>query len=82
MADESGAYHSHDPLALANALEKLESHVQEDNLDQKETQYAATSALFIVHPFTSRNWINLFSTHPPLFQRVARLREFEKRKMQ
>lgn len=74
MADETGATHSHDPLALASALEKLQSHIVEDNLDTDETKYAATSSLFIVHPFTNRNWVTLFSTHPPLYQRIERLR--------
>jgi heat shock protein HtpX len=74
-ADESGSCASLDPLALAAALEKLENNVQKDNLNSQETLYAATSSLFIVYPFTGRSWINLFSTHPPLFKRIARLQQ-------
>jgi len=74
-ADHTGAFGCNDPLALASALEKLENNVQRDNLNQKETKYAGTSSLFIVNPFTGRSWVNLFSTHPPLFKRIALLRE-------
>lgn len=81
QADESGAHHCHDPLALASALQKLEDHMTEANLNHKETEYASTSSLFIVNPFTTRNWVNLFSTHPPLFKRIARLQELAERKI-
>ncbi len=72
-ADETGACSCNDPLALASALEKLEKNSYDVNLNKNESKYAATSSLFIVNPLTGRNWVNLFSTHPPLFKRVARL---------
>ena len=76
MADESGAHYSREPLALASALEKLQSNVQREHFDaQKEPAKAATASLFIVNPFTTMQWSNLFSTHPPVQQRVERLRK-------
>lgn len=74
LADESGAHCSHDPLALASALEKLHNHIPHAHLRNNDAQRASTAPLFIVHPFTENSWISLFSTHPPMNKRIARLR--------
>jgi heat shock protein HtpX len=71
LADETGARLAGDPDALAAALESLAigtahvpAHVQ-----------PATASLFIVNPFAGmRGLMNLFSTHPPMEERVRRLR--------
>jgi heat shock protein HtpX len=58
-------------MALANALRKLEARTQ-----QVPMQVApAISPLYIVNPFGNRrvSFANLFSTHPPLEERIARL---------
>ncbi|HEV7680118.1 MAG TPA: M48 family metalloprotease [Candidatus Dormibacteraeota bacterium] len=71
QADASGARLSRDPLALANALRKLEMRTQ-----QVPMQVApALAPLYIVNPFGNRkvSFSNLFSTHPPLEDRIARL---------
>ena len=71
QADSSGADLCHDPLALANALRKLEARTQ-----QVPMQVApAIAPLYIVNPFGNRrvSFANLFSTHPPLEERIARL---------
>lgn len=79
LADETGAQHCNDPLALASALEKLHQHIPHAHLDNKDTQRASTASLFIVHPFTSSTFVSLFSTHPPMHKRIARLRsQYEK----
>jgi len=70
-ADASGARLSRDPLALANALRKLEARTQ-----QVPMQVApAIAPLYIVNPLGNRrvSFSNLFSTHPPLEDRIARL---------
>ncbi len=73
QADASGAEYIHDPEALASALQKLEMGVQMRPMQQTAgTQ--ATSALYIVHPFRGDGLSNLFSTHPPLQERIKRLR--------
>src|SRR2546426_6990809 len=80
LADETGARVCQDPLALASALEKLHNHIPQAHLDNKDTERASTAALFIVHPFTTDGWISLFSTHPPMKQRIARLRTMYEKK--
>ncbi|MBI2911982.1 MAG: zinc metalloprotease HtpX [Chloroflexi bacterium] len=70
QADTTGAEIVHDPLALASALEKLERGVQV--VPAKANP--ATAHLYIVSPLTGGAIAGLFSTHPPVAQRVARLR--------
>jgi heat shock protein HtpX len=68
-ADETGAHASGDPLALASALQKLGAASQARPLDASPQ----TAHLFIVNPLFGRSLMQLFSTHPPLEDRVARL---------
>ena len=76
LADETGAEYSGDPLALATALEKLHYHVHEAHLDgQHDANKASTATLFIVNPFSAQGLIALFSTHPPMQERIKRLRQ-------
>ena len=71
QADASGAELLHNGEPLARALEKLETAAQRVPL-QANPQ---TAHLFIVNPLTGRSFANLFSTHPPLEERIRRLRE-------
>lgn len=73
LADETGATYSHDPLALASALEKLHAHTQH-GFASAEPATQSISSLFIVHPFSGESLMNLFSTHPPVHKRIERLR--------
>ena len=76
-ADHTGALHCHDPLALASALQKLETRTR-----QVPMQVApGISPLFIVNPFGGRkvSMASLFSTHPPIEERIARLQEMAQR---
>ncbi|MBI4328365.1 MAG: zinc metalloprotease HtpX [Chloroflexi bacterium] len=75
QADSSGALLSRKPLALASALEKLQRGVQRQPMQVPE----GAAHLFIVNPLSGRQMANLFSTHPPLEERVARLREMSER---
>jgi len=75
MADETGAHICKDPLALAGALQKLHSSAKSASLQADDTAHASTAPLFIVHPFSSETVMSLFSTHPPIAQRVARLQQ-------
>ena len=68
-ADASGAEISHDPHALASALQKLERGAEAIPMDANP----ATAHMFIVNPFSAQGLMNLFSTHPPIPERVARL---------
>jgi heat shock protein HtpX len=69
-ADASGARLTHNPLGLASALAKLEQASQIVPMDASP----ATAHLFIVNPLSGRAFLNLFSTHPPIEERIARLR--------
>jgi heat shock protein HtpX len=75
MADESGANISHDPLALASALEKLSTNAKVQKLKPKSQAQTSTASLFIVYPFSGKGFLNLFSTHPPMEKRIRRLRK-------
>jgi heat shock protein HtpX len=70
-ADLTGAQLCGDPDALADALMKLERGAQLMPYDRAP----ATSHLFIVNPLSGRAVMKLFSTHPPIPERVRRLRE-------
>lgn len=72
-ADRSGAEISGDPTALASALAKIEASVKRVPMAVNPAQ--ATS--YIINPFTGRHvrFANLFQTHPPTEERIARLRE-------
>ena len=72
LADETGAKTVHNSLALASALEKLEAGVKHNPL---RFGNPSTSSLFIVNPFSARGLIALFSTHPPMKERIKRLRQ-------
>lgn len=70
QADDSGARLSHKPNALASALQKLEVAANRLPMDANP----ATSHLFIVNPLRGNTLFRLFSTHPPIEERIARLR--------
>jgi heat shock protein HtpX len=70
QADASGAELLHSGDKLASALEKLEVAAQRVPLDASPQ----TAHLFIVNPLRGRSFANLFSTHPPLEERIKRLR--------
>ncbi|EMG37422.1 Heat shock protein [Desulfocurvibacter africanus PCS] len=71
LADETGARISRSPLSLAGALEKLSRGSERVPLHGNQ----ATENMFIVNPFSGRSMMSLFSTHPPIEERVARLRQ-------
>ncbi len=70
LADAGGAKISGKPYGLANALEKLSRASQVIPLEANPS----TAHMFIVNPLTGRSLMNLFSTHPPVEERVARLK--------
>ncbi len=75
LADASGALLTRYPEALASALEKISS-----DKEPLEAANKATAHLYIVNPLKGRDgkisWLaNLFNTHPPIEERVKRLRQ-------
>ena len=78
-ADHTGAEISGDPGALADALEKISGTVA--NIPDKDLRKLQTASAFLIIPaaLKGEGSMNLFSTHPPLQERVKRLRELEQR---
>ncbi len=77
MADDTGAEVSDDPEALASALEKISNPnlVRKfQNDDAMPDMQPAFSHLYIVNHFSGEGVMNLFSTHPPVKERVKKLR--------
>jgi heat shock protein HtpX len=69
QADATGARMCGNPLALANALRKLHAGSQRIPMDANP----ATAHMFIVSPLTGGGMMSLFSTHPPVEERIKRL---------
>jgi heat shock protein HtpX len=80
QADESGAFLSRDPEALASALRKLD--IASKQVPAPAQLSPAEAHLFIMNPLTGRGrsgFANLFSTHPPTPERIARLDAIDQR---
>jgi heat shock protein HtpX len=71
-ADEDGAQLTGDPLALASALRKIESGAASRPL-QPTQRMENVSHMMIANPFRGGGMTKLFSTHPPMNERIARL---------
>ena len=69
-ADKGGAQITGNPLGLASALGKLQQAAMTRPLNAGQT----TAHLFIVNPLSGRTFATIFSTHPPVEERVKRLR--------
>jgi len=74
FADQGGAELSN-PLELASALDKISKSAKAKPPTKGST---ATSHMFIVNPFSGSALLNLFSTHPPVEERIRRLKEMAK----
>jgi heat shock protein HtpX len=70
LADATGAQIAGSPEGLANALGKLGAYAKQIPMKAQPS----TAHMFIVNPLSGRKMANLFSTHPPLEDRIARLR--------
>jgi heat shock protein HtpX len=68
-ADAASAKYTGTPYELISGLQKLEAYSKRIPMDASP----ATAHMFIVKPFTGKSLMNLFSTHPPTADRIARL---------
>ncbi len=69
LADAGGAEAAGSPYGLASALQKLENYSKRIPMEASPS----TAHMFIMHPFSGRSLMNLFSTHPPTSKRIERL---------
>lgn len=69
LADEGGAKIAGNPLSLANALRRLDTAARAIPMEASP----ATAHMFIVNPLSGGGLTKLFSTHPPMEERIARL---------
>lgn len=74
LADQGAAYLTHNPLALASALNKIDSYARGIVMPSAE-QYPATAQMMIINPLSGQGKDNLFSTHPATENRIQRLHE-------
>jgi heat shock protein HtpX len=74
LADETGARLARNPLGLAHALEKLAAGAERLPMQNAKP---ATAHMFIVNPLAGGSLANLFSTHPPIEERIRRLRTMQ-----
>ncbi|MFC1834674.1 zinc metalloprotease HtpX [Thermodesulfobacteriota bacterium] len=75
LADETGARICGKPMWLAGALDKLRRGTEQVPMHAVES----TAPMFIVNPFAGGGVAKLFSTHPPLEERIERLSEMARR---
>ena len=76
LADEVGAKICGNPLYLANALKKIHDYITQGASMEVNP---ATAHMFIVNPLSGEKLVNLFSTHPPIEDRIRRLVEMARR---
>jgi heat shock protein HtpX len=77
LADEGGAELTGNPLFLAKALRRLEQGVSRSPMEDANP---STAHMFIVNPFSAKGVLALFSTHPPMEERIRRLEDMAHRR--
>ena len=75
MADANGARITRAPRYLASALKKIQAYEQNPNAPGVKNVNEITSNLYFANPFNKKSLMNLFSTHPPIEDRIKKLEE-------
>ncbi len=71
MADANGARITRDPRSLANALKKLKAYSANPGAQSLRSANEVTAQMYFANPFTKKNMTGIFSTHPPIDDRIA-----------
>ncbi len=77
-ADEGAAYLTREPLALANALSKIDNSVRGGVFMPSAEEHPATAQMMIINPLSGEGRDNLFATHPATENRIQRLYDIAK----
>jgi heat shock protein HtpX len=75
MADANGARMIRDPAALASALKKIQAYTASPRAVPVQHANEMTASLYFSNPFRARSIANIFSTHPPIDERIRRLQQ-------
>lgn len=75
MADANGARITRNPAELVSALQKLQSYSKNPQTPPMQHANEITASLYFSNPFKSSSIMNIFSTHPPLEDRIKRLQQ-------
>ena len=73
MADANGARVTRNPAELASALKKIQAYEKNPNSTPVMHANEVTASLYFANPFKANRLMNLFSTHPPIEERIRRL---------
>jgi heat shock protein HtpX len=73
MADANGARVTRDPAELADALKKIQTYSSSPRATSVMHANEVTASMYFANPFTGQSLMNLFSTHPPIEERIKRL---------
>lgn len=73
MADANGARITRNPGSLASALKKIQNYTKAPNAQPVKHANEVTASLYFSNPFKSKSLMNLFSTHPPIEDRIKKL---------
>jgi heat shock protein HtpX len=73
MADANGGRITRNPRSLASALQKIQAYDAKPNAPAVKKANDITASLYFSNPLSAKSFMNLFSTHPPIDERIKRL---------
>ena len=75
MADANGARLTRDPQGLADALTKIKNYTAQPNVKGVKNANEVNGSMYFSNPFSGKSILNIFSTHPPIDERINRLKK-------
>ncbi len=75
MADANGARLTRDPKGLADALTKIKNYTAQPNAQGVKAANEVNGSMYFSNPFHGKSLMNIFSTHPPIDERINRLKK-------
>lgn len=75
MADANGARLTRDPEGLADALTKIKNYTAQPNAQGVKAANEVNGSMYFSNPFRGKSIMNIFSTHPPIDDRINRLKK-------